>query len=161
MPKGTPTDWAIVSVSGASRSGACHLLPARYAAHVRQQVMAVLDPQASGELTLSRGFFELGMDSLMATEIRNRLQSSLGMPLPATLLLENGNLELNNLRYFNRGTEVRGMFTIEQVWNRSRVASAEGRTFRVLSPEDLLVRLPGSSTRSNVARPRARGLTWT
>jgi hypothetical protein len=30
--------------------------------------------------------------------------------------LENGNLELNNLRYFNRGTEVRGMFTIEQVW---------------------------------------------
>lgn len=31
--------------------------------------------------------------------------------------LENGNLELNNLKYFNRGTEVRGMFTIEQIWN--------------------------------------------
>ena len=31
--------------------------------------------------------------------------------------LENGNLELNNLRYFNRGTEVRGMFTIERVWD--------------------------------------------
>jgi hypothetical protein len=30
--------------------------------------------------------------------------------------MENGNLELNNLRYFNRGTEVRGMFTIEKVW---------------------------------------------
>jgi hypothetical protein len=30
--------------------------------------------------------------------------------------MENGILELNNLRYFNRGTEVRGMFTIEQVW---------------------------------------------
>jgi hypothetical protein len=31
--------------------------------------------------------------------------------------LENGNLELNNLQYFNRGTEVRGMFTIERVWD--------------------------------------------
>jgi hypothetical protein len=30
--------------------------------------------------------------------------------------LENGNLELNNLQYFNRGTEVRGLFTIEQIW---------------------------------------------
>src|SRR5207237_4646584 len=30
--------------------------------------------------------------------------------------LENGNLELNNLRYFNRGAEVRGLFTIEQIW---------------------------------------------
>jgi hypothetical protein len=64
------------------------------AAHVRRQVMAVLDPEGSGELIPSHGFFELGMDSLMATEIRNRLQSTLAMPLPATLLLENGNLEL-------------------------------------------------------------------
>jgi hypothetical protein len=30
--------------------------------------------------------------------------------------MENGNLELNNLHYFNRGTEVRGMFTIEKAW---------------------------------------------
>lgn len=30
---------------------------------------------------------------------------------------------------------------IEQIWNRSRTASAEGRSFRVLSPEDLLVHL--------------------
>ena len=34
--------------------------------------------------------------------------------------LENGDLELNNLRYFNRGTEARGMFTIEQLWKLPR-----------------------------------------
>lgn len=31
--------------------------------------------------------------------------------------MEDGALELNNLRYFNRGTEVRGLVTIEQMWN--------------------------------------------
>jgi hypothetical protein len=33
---------------------------------------------------------------------------------------ENGNLELNNLQYFNRGTEVRGVFTIEQIWKGAK-----------------------------------------
>jgi hypothetical protein len=33
---------------------------------------------------------------------------------------ENGNVELNNLRYFNRGTEVRAIFTIEQIWKGSK-----------------------------------------
>jgi hypothetical protein len=31
--------------------------------------------------------------------------------------MENGSLELNNLRYFNRGTEVRALLTIDEMWN--------------------------------------------
>jgi acyl transferase domain-containing protein len=61
-------------------------------AHVREQVIAVLDPDASGELTVSRGFFDLGMDSLMAMEVRNRLQRSVGIALPATVAFEQGSI---------------------------------------------------------------------
>ncbi len=38
-----------------------------------------------------RGFFELGLDSLMAVEFRNRLQAIFQAPFPPTLLLEHPN----------------------------------------------------------------------
>jgi myxalamid-type polyketide synthase MxaC len=60
--------------------------------HVREQVVTVLNLSPSATVNPQQGFFDLGMDSLMATEIRNRLQSSLGTPLPATIVLEHGTL---------------------------------------------------------------------
>jgi acyl transferase domain-containing protein/acyl carrier protein len=60
--------------------------------HIRKQVMSVLNLPAPVNLNPQEGFFDLGMDSLMATEVRNRLQSSLDIPLPATIVLEHGNL---------------------------------------------------------------------
>ncbi|HEY0967632.1 MAG TPA: MupA/Atu3671 family FMN-dependent luciferase-like monooxygenase [Opitutaceae bacterium] len=40
----------------------------------------------------SRGFFEMGMDSLMAIEIKNRLQTELGVPLRATVVFNYPNI---------------------------------------------------------------------
>jgi acyl carrier protein len=60
--------------------------------HVRDQVMAVLNLPASAPLPINQGFFELGMDSLMAMEVRNRLQNTLGLVLPVTVVLENGTI---------------------------------------------------------------------
>jgi acyl transferase domain-containing protein/acyl carrier protein len=57
-------------------------------AHVRDQVMAVLGLGPGKAPGLRAGLTELGMDSLMAMELRNRLQSSLDAKLPSTLAFE-------------------------------------------------------------------------
>ena len=61
---------------------------ARLRAHVRTQVCAVLGLGANAAPEDGLGLSELGMDSLMATELRTRLQKSLGSPLPSTLAFE-------------------------------------------------------------------------
>jgi acyl transferase domain-containing protein/acyl carrier protein/nucleoside-diphosphate-sugar epimerase len=60
---------------------------------VRQEVAAVLNLPAA-ELTGGVGFFDLGMDSLMALELRSRLQASLGQSLPATFAFTYPTVEL-------------------------------------------------------------------
>ncbi|WP_309891777.1 SDR family NAD(P)-dependent oxidoreductase [Archangium sp.] len=56
--------------------------------HVRQVVEGTLgwDASAGEELGAKRGFVDVGMDSLMAIEIRNRLQRELDVTLAATTL---------------------------------------------------------------------------
>jgi 3-oxoacyl-(acyl-carrier-protein) synthase/acyl carrier protein len=56
--------------------------------HVRQQVGQVLGLEAGFAIGDDQGLRDLGMDSLMAVELRNRLQTSVGRPLPSTLAFD-------------------------------------------------------------------------
>jgi acyl transferase domain-containing protein len=59
--------------------------------HLKIEVARVLGAQ---DLPAARrGFFDMGMDSLMALQLSNRLQSTLGVALPSTLVFEYPSVE--------------------------------------------------------------------
>jgi acyl carrier protein len=55
---------------------------------LQQQVREVLHREASAHVDPSQGFFELGMDSLMALELKDRLEHQLGTLLPSTITFD-------------------------------------------------------------------------
>ncbi|MDF5712713.1 MAG: type I polyketide synthase [Rhizonema sp. NSF051] len=56
--------------------------------HICSQVTKVLGHNLSQTIDIQQGFFELGMDSLTAIELRNSLQSSLASSLPSSLTFD-------------------------------------------------------------------------
>jgi len=54
----------------------------RYVAHCTAEIMRFDD---ASDVGADRGFFQLGMDSLMAMRLRNQIGQSLGLSLPATI----------------------------------------------------------------------------
>jgi acyl transferase domain-containing protein len=55
---------------------------------VRSHAAAVLGHQGTGGIERDRGFLSAGMDSLMATELRNRLNAATGLRLPPTVVFD-------------------------------------------------------------------------
>ncbi len=56
--------------------------------HICDEVGAVFECAPGEHPDLDRGLFDAGMDSLMALELKNRLQASLGCDVPATLAFD-------------------------------------------------------------------------
>lgn len=61
-------------------------------AHVQTELVKLLGIDSS-ELEPQQGFLDLGMDSLMAVELKNRLESTLSCSLPATLVFDYPTIE--------------------------------------------------------------------
>ena len=62
-------------------------------AHVLSQARKVLGLTSADSIDPQQGLSSLGMDSLMAVELRSRLQGSLGCSLPATMAFEYPNID--------------------------------------------------------------------
>ncbi len=62
-------------------------------AHIQSEVAKVLGLDPKGQIQVRQGFVELGMDSLMAVELKNRLEASLGHSLSSTLAFNYPNIE--------------------------------------------------------------------
>jgi len=60
---------------------------------LERQLVRVLGFPASTAIDPRKGFTDLGVDSLLAVDLRGRLESSLDAQLPATLLFDHPNLE--------------------------------------------------------------------
>ncbi|MDP5336970.1 MAG: SDR family NAD(P)-dependent oxidoreductase [Nodularia sp. (in: cyanobacteria)] len=61
--------------------------------HLTNEIKQVLGLPASHVLKLRQGLFDMGMDSLMAVELKNRLQKNFKKVLPATLLFDYPSVE--------------------------------------------------------------------
>ena len=106
-------------------------------AHVSRQVAEVLGLKSSQQVDLKQGFFDLGMDSLMAVELRNRLQKSLECDLPSTLTFKYPDLAAL-IDYLT--TEVFANYfsvTLEEKENKVQEETSPSSRFQEMSEDEI------------------------
>jgi acyl carrier protein len=64
----------------------------RLIAHLRAELASAMRLPDAGLVDPQRGFFELGMDSIMSVELRGRLERALACRIPATFAFSSPNL---------------------------------------------------------------------
>ena len=68
------------------RSAICDVL--------REAIAALLRYDGASDIPADARFFELGMDSLVAVELKNRLESAFRVPMPSTCVLDHPSVQL-------------------------------------------------------------------
>jgi acyl carrier protein len=96
MPAPAPAEAAAASAQ-ATRARLLALPATERVVELQRQleglVVRVLGQPAGYRLDPKRGFFQLGLDSLMAMELQQRVQAQLGVSLPATAVFDYPSLE--------------------------------------------------------------------
>jgi acyl transferase domain-containing protein/acyl carrier protein len=111
-------------------------------AHVRDHVRQVLALGPSVRLGAQDGFRDLGMDSLMAVDLRNRLQRALGCTLPATIAFDHPTVDaLANYL----GAEVLSAFAGETA-GRAPQSESSGPSSEPIAIVGLGCRFPGRAS---------------
>ncbi|WP_293062787.1 type I polyketide synthase, partial [Moorena sp. SIO3F7] len=109
--------------------------------HIREQVAQVLGFSSSKLPEVNVGFVEMGMDSLMAVELRNQLQKSLNCSLPTTLAFECPNIiSLTDYIY----SKVLG-WQLKEKEAKTRIEAPEYTTAEPIAVVGMACRFPGGA----------------
>jgi malonyl CoA-acyl carrier protein transacylase len=125
-----------LELAAATESESARLLRA----HIGGEVASILGQDLTRLPLKNAGFFEMGMDSLMAMELKRRLESSLGCSLASTLTFDYPNIDalvdhiLTNVLALNGKTH-------STEWLRSQTAEQVLSTVEDLSDEEALILL--------------------
>lgn len=110
-------------------------------AHVREQVAQVLGFGEPGKIDPQQGFFSLGMDSVMAVQLRIRLEKSMGQTLPSTIAFEYPTIDTFTTYLADEVLKLNAVSAAAPFAEETRPAEAPGAAQKALSEDELLSKL--------------------